>query len=386
MAIQLKDILSNVLRDKIEDSQKIENELKHKSQEIISYKIKKISINSYKMFSNFNLNLSENINIIAGINGTGKTTFLEFIYNFIDYISRQKEDQSFINVEYYDVSGNKKQEILNFENSFVEYNVNGVTHVFKSSVNQFIQRKIIYIPALSKEDNIKNILPRYLEKMVYEMDIRASEAYQALQNQIKLIFDGLDLYFEFDSRDRDGNLFFRTNNGERFLIDQLSTGEKTLLSKVLYLYLNEVNNTVILIDEPELSLHPSWQSKVLKIYENFAKEYNCQIIIATHSPHIIGSAQNESVKLLTFDENHHVKVVDNPFAYGRDINWVLTQVMGATTTREQKILDQFSDIEKLLDQEEYQEAEERIDHLESVIGEHDSEIVRLRTILEFERD
>jgi predicted ATP-dependent endonuclease of OLD family len=41
----------------------------------------------------------------------------------------------------------------------------------------------------------------------------------------------------------------------------------TLLTKVLYLYLSEIKNQVILIDEPEMSLHPNWQNSILELYD-----------------------------------------------------------------------------------------------------------------------
>ena len=42
-------------------------------------------------------------------------------------------------------------------------------------------------------------------------------------------------------------------------------------SSFLYLYLAEIKDKVILIDEPESSLHPAWQSRILKLYENYAQ-------------------------------------------------------------------------------------------------------------------
>jgi len=154
---------------------------------------------------------------------------------------------------------------------------------------------------------------------------------------------------KFDKVDADGNIFFRNKKEEIFSIDEISTGEKTLLSKVLYLYLKKIKDSVILIDEPELSLHPAWQNRVLKLYENFAKESNCQIIIATHSPHIIGSAKSEYIRLLTEDG-----VVDNfSNTYGAKFSQILTDIMGVKNLRTPKINEKFVVIEDMIVDNEF---------------------------------
>jgi predicted ATP-binding protein involved in virulence len=156
------------------------------------------------------------------------------------------------------------------------------------------------------------------------------------------------------------------------------------MSKVLYLYLEDIKDKVILIDEPELSLHPSWQNRVLKIYENFAIKNNCQIIIATHSPHIIGSAKNEYLRFLRKDDEGKIEVVDNITAYGRDIEWILEE-MGVEETRLPKITKRFEEIQELINNGEFDKADEALDKLEYVIGDNDKGILALRNDLAFER-
>ncbi len=64
----------------------------------------------------------------------------------------------------------------------------------------------------------------------------------------------------------------------------------------------------------------------------------------------------------------------------------IREVMGTEYTRKKAILNKIKAIEKLLNSKEYITAGERIATLESVLGTKDKEIVRLRTILDFERD
>ncbi|SEH05490.1 Uncharacterised protein [Candidatus Venteria ishoeyi] len=145
-----------------------------------------------------------------------------------------------------------------------------------------------------------------------------------------------------------------------------------------------MKNKIILIDEPELSLHPSWQNRILSIYENFAKKNNSQIILATHSPHIIGSAKNEYIRFLKKSDDK-IEVFHDIVAYGRDIEWVLEE-MGVNYTRSKVILEEIKKCQDLLNIEEYDKAEECINKLEGNIGEDDRKIMSLRNSLYFERD
>ena len=110
-----------------------------------------------------------------------------------------------------------------------------------------------------------------------------------------------------------------------------------------------------------------------------------QIIIATHSPHIIASAKNEYLRFLKKDKDGNIVVINDIQAYGRDIEWVLEQ-MGVKNLRVSEILENFTKCQELLNDEKYDEAEECIDSLEEKIGQNDREIMRLRNALFFERD
>jgi len=337
-------------------------------------KLQKIYIQKYNMLNELNINFNENITVIAGINGSGKTTILEYINNFSSYISDKDDDKSLIEFKMYSESSKESTvETLRYSNA-------------ESLESKYFEKNIIYFPTGTDIKNIKEFLPEYLQQMVWVDKINVDDAYAKVREFINGIFYELNMMIEFDSIDVHGNLFFKNKKGEQFSIDRISTGEKTLLSKVLYLYIKNIKDKVILIDEPELSLHPSWQNKILNLYKKFADENNCQIIIATHSPHIIGSAKNEYIRLLTINEENEVEVINNILAYGRDINWVLKEVMGAGYTREPIITDKIVECKELLEEDNYDEAEKLIDAIEAIIGSNDREVMALRNSLEFWRE
>ncbi|MDR2116975.1 MAG: AAA family ATPase, partial [Planctomycetaceae bacterium] len=127
---------------------------------------------------------------------------------------------------------------------------------------------------------------------------------KAIQNALICIFDN------FSSLRVEQNSFqiIIDKDGNSLELSQLSDGEKSLIALVsdLAQRLSIANPTlenplegegVILIDEIDLHLHPQWQRMILpKLTETFP---NCQFIVSTHSPQILGEIRSENVIVLT---------------------------------------------------------------------------------------
>lgn len=122
------------------------------------------------------------------------------------------------------------------------------------------------------------------------------EPQRALQKTIEMFYRG-DKKFKIDKRDspvrfRPLSSRFVIHSKEKSIsLESLSSGEKQLLYMLLEI-LNTSNET-ILIDEPELSLHVDWQRQLVESMTEIND--NCQILLATHSPELIGSVSPESV-------------------------------------------------------------------------------------------
>lgn len=82
-------------------------------------------------------------------------------------------------------------------------------------------------------------------------------------------------------------------------LDQLSSGEKQIIIQVYELLFRAQSGTLVLIDEPELSLHMMWQMNYLKNLSQIAQLRGFQCIVATHSPQIFNSLWSKSVDLFT---------------------------------------------------------------------------------------
>lgn len=81
-------------------------------------------------------------------------------------------------------------------------------------------------------------------------------------------------------------------------VTSTSSGQQQLLCTFLGLASALVDNAVVLIDEPELSLHPHWQLKFIAHIKNFLDVVSgCHVIIATHSPLITQAAISHGAEI-----------------------------------------------------------------------------------------
>ena len=58
--------------------------------------------------------------------------------------------------------------------------------------------------------------------------------------------------------------------GSRFFLSRASSGEKELLTYLFAIFALNVRDALIMVDEPELHLHPKWQATLLKLFEDYS--------------------------------------------------------------------------------------------------------------------
>lgn len=91
--------------------------------------------------------------------------------------------------------------------------------------------------------------------------------------------------------------FFYQQNGKEFSIDTLATGMKTYVVIKMLLdngYLRP--NSLLILDEPEVHLHPSWQLLFAELLVLFNKELGIKVLLATHSPYFLQAIEVYSKK------------------------------------------------------------------------------------------
>ena len=90
---------------------------------------------------------------------------------------------------------------------------------------------------------------------------------------------------------------FLSREGDRIPLSSLSSGEQQMLVLFCQLLFDVEPNSLVLIDEPEISLHVNWQEQFLADIQRASKLGNYDILIATHSPDIIGDKHDWMVGL-----------------------------------------------------------------------------------------
>lgn len=146
----------------------------------------------------------------------------------------------------------------------------------------------------SIDDSTRKLLSVYIEDVDKKLNV-----FNDIYPKVELFKNIINKKYSFKSVtiDQSKGFIFTTQEGEVLSPTDLSSGEQHELV-ILYELLFKVKpNTLILIDEPEMSLHISWQQEFLKDLQEITKLSELDILMATHSPDIINDRWDLTVEL-----------------------------------------------------------------------------------------
>jgi len=385
-------------------------------------KIKNLHIKEFKGLRDISINFEKNdkpldLAVLAGSNGSGKTRILESILDYFNIVLVVPEEAQNKIELFFESMEEKCIDKLGHELSFM-YCLKFGSKEKKISVGSVGARyldikkelnilpKIIYAPAemnfkkmdmasttLIQEYNFINIVNTNLVKDISSYiatkiisaifknkNEKVGDVQKKVFDEINEIFEILDIDVKIEDISQDGrNIPIFTNSaGDKFDINELSSGEKQLFLRTLAIKMLNPENSIILIDEPELSLHPKWQQRIVDVYRKIGK--NNQIIIATHSPHILGSVKKENIMLLDKDDDGKivVRTGDELYdSYGQPTDRVLKDIMGLETTRNPKVFKLLEEAGELVDKNEYESEEFKTKYkkLREILGNKDEDLL-----------
>ena len=151
---------------------------------------------------------------------------------------------------------------------------------------------------LSDED-MRRILSIYIADSETKLSV-----FEELKGRVHLFKEILNERFLFkhiEVNQLDGITAYDKSSGVKIRLSELSSGEQHELVLAYELLFVVEDGAIILIDEPELSLHVAWQRRFISDIVKIQKLRNFQIIVATHSPQII-SDHWDCVRELTYEE------------------------------------------------------------------------------------
>ncbi len=280
---------------------------------------------------NFKWDLNEDVNILVGINGSGKTTIfriIESIFNEFDYFEEGEynydEESDFmkkmkirnhnteVKITFNDgkkVSGNKgvwgglryfgqAVKISNINTFDVPVSRSRAERMQKNSVDSDLTLRMrtlldIELEELifrkENEDSYTFLDYRFRKMVGVQTKTNEFEKYRKKINDFYALINNYfkDTYKEIrEDEMTNGIKFYHTKRDKYISIHNLSAGEKQLLLIFFTIFLQDEQPSVLLLDEPEISLHIIWQQKLIETLRQLNP--NCQLIIATHSPGIFG--------------------------------------------------------------------------------------------------
>lgn len=161
-------------------------------------------------------------------------------------------------------------------------------------------------------DEMNKVIELFMSLPMMQVFQKLQESYQVFNEKMNLELENYK-YIQENLLDFSGNRLKlnRTELNEFYFLKEgpdidkfndFSTGEKQLITFLVYsaIELPKDIPSLIIIDEPELSLHVKWQNKLLK---NLLKKNNIKILSATHSPYILNKQEVDSMILRKKEAN-----------------------------------------------------------------------------------
>ena len=371
-------------------------------------KVEKIKFNDHEVFNDLEIDFknkdkeTQDTIIIIGENGSGKTTLLKCIYDSFDIDEKGYKQITDTNIELTPALYTTSVKLEDNEVGMLSPDI-----VFETGDTPN-EPKVVYMPAeinfekVNKVDNTFNFRPCFqnivdqnmtenipsliatkINKEIFKNRNKTiGEIIDNVCDDINSIFKIMDLDVRLAglSEDNETKPVFKNSFNKEFDITGLSSGEKQLFLRALSLKFLEVNNSVILIDEPEISLHPQWQRKIIDVYKSIGN--NNQLIIATHSPHIVGSVKSDELRVMTKDSKE-IRIVDNnnlSETYGKSIADILSTTMELDSLRNEDITNKLNKVYELLNKNLYntEEFKDIFNYLRKYLGDLDKDIMRIR--------
>jgi predicted ATP-binding protein involved in virulence len=156
------------------------------------------------------------------------------------------------------------------------------------------------VQPLAIDESTKNILSVYVEDVEKKLSV-----FNDVASKIDLLRKIINSKFAYKemSFNKDKGFVFKTlynssaSNSDTLSPTDLSSGEQHELVLLYELLFKVEPKSLVLIDEPELSLHVGWQVKFLEDLEDIVKLADLDILMATHSPDIIQDRWDLTVEL-----------------------------------------------------------------------------------------
>ena len=282
-------------------------------------RIKEFSIDNLYYEYNFSSSLDEKVNIFVGNNGSFKTTLLRLLRHAIAYEKNGQFFQSHLTkVTFKD---DMVMEYVEFENMLSKdkdgedtlKNITSWTPMLNGNkIPESEYRKLVKLDYVSTFDvkgdgkssqdsyldtrleKLQSDYGYYLSDLVKELTERINSNSSITKQELDKINERKNLFISLvnecfaetgkELSNDSTKLVFIKDNSIGIYPKELSSGEKQLLIILLTVLLERGEEYILMLDEPEISMHISWQYKLIDMILQLNP--NVQILLTTHSPMI----------------------------------------------------------------------------------------------------
>ena len=255
----------------------------------------------------------------------------------------------------------------------------------------FIPQMNGYVNALSAKPFNIEVMRHWFSRMLLISRKKSVSEFQAVRNAIACCYRSIDdrknlkdviIDYDAEKEDIEIQMYFNGGTIEVLPLHYLSDGAKSILAIVAdiayrmailnpHLLDKVITDTdgIVLIDEIDMHLHPSWQRKIIdSLHKTFPK---VQFIFTTHSPTVLTNVPKENIQILK--EGKIFNTETN--TYGRDVNSILREIM-YTEIRPSEVKEKLTAFSNAIDDSDLDTAETLLKELRTILQRVKNDIGR----------
>jgi len=268
--------------------------------------IKSIPINLFSGIFNTTINFSNGLNIISGVNGTGKTQVLQQLKGNAGIVS--EEGKSSANLTIFAISPKRNTERQAIDSIFQQVKTqNKTVQTFLNNVNAFQIR----------DTGFENY-PSFAELFIQEYDLLMQDGVTGYDSAInsttenfnevlRQVFPDYQIEAKWTPGETDAagklDLKVKKYGTSPITIEQLSTGEREVFALLFSIFVSRNKENIYLIDEPEIHLNWDLEKGLFNFFNWFCEKFNKQIIVVTHSRIIFSQDFYSKTQFLIWENN-----------------------------------------------------------------------------------
>ena len=318
--------------------EKIAVELLKNNRSYSEKEIKSI-INTYKE----NLEIGDISNLVDEINDTLKISDKEIIKVIVSRVMN-KEFHNQINTVFCKEKRNIGKINLEIKDRSIDLKVEN--NEISDIQNYFlINKETVYIDnpfILDSYDYEEENHQTHLANNIFSENENSAISEIKVKKKLNNIYKKLNSVLSGEILENKNSKFVYRKNGEDIDLKNLSTGLKTfaIIKMLLQNGTLEENGTIIL-DEPEIHLHPQWQLLFAELIVLLQKEFGMHILLTTHSPYFLNAIE-------VFSEKYKINEKCKYYIAENDANGsIIKDMTGNTRKIYRKLARPIQDLENI---------------------------------------